>query len=157
MAEIAGCGGGGARVATPRAGGSASNVDAGSASGAIDAGADAADAWTTLDELAARAPSVAAGMREAKRDELASSGALTFEVAKASAADLCARVSFVATIPVHAWLEDARGNALADGATSARALLASRGPVCVRKGDAIVLRAEARDPFRVRVVAWTSP
>jgi len=58
---------------------------------------------------------------------------------------------------VHAWLEDARANVLADGATAARVLLAARGPVCVRKGEALTLRAEAGEPFTLRFVVWASP
>ena len=129
------------------------SVDAGSR----DAGNDAASAWVSLDDIAARAPTVAAGMREEKRQEIDARGSLTTELVRAPLADLCVRVSLVTTKPVHAWLEDIRGSQLADGGTGARLLLAARGPVCVRKGDAIVLRAEGREPFTLRAIVWASP
>jgi hypothetical protein len=128
--------------------------------GLADAAGDAVDAAAilTLDALAARATSVAAGMREVARGEIVgdASGA-THVIARADARDVCVRVTFGARAPVHASLVDARGDVLAEVRDAADATLGARGPVCVRKGDVVSLRFESSAPLGARFVAWESP
>ena len=127
----------------------------------LDAGADDADAATstvlTLDLLAARGPWLAPGMREAARVETEGARSVRRELVRAAGRDLCARVVFAAGTTVHAWLEDDAGGVLADGGRAESGALGARGPVCVRRGDAIVLRAESDAPTSLRVVAWSAP
>jgi hypothetical protein len=115
--------------------------------------ADADD--PTLDALAARAASLAPGMREEVRIE--SPGApLPVPLLRADKADACARVAFAAASAGRAWLEDAKGAVLAE-TTGRSGALGLRGPVCVRRGDALTLRFDGPDGSRLRVVAWVSP
>jgi hypothetical protein len=133
--------------------------------GSVDAG-DAVDAsaMVTLDALAARATSVAAGMREAARGEIAGDAAgatnattATRVIARADDRDVCVRVTMVARPAAHAWLADTRGDVLSDAAEATDATLGARGPVCVRKGDVVSLHLESKTPFVARFVAWQSP
>ncbi len=130
--------------------------------GVVDAG-DAVDAsaLASLDALASRATSVAAGMREVARGEIAGDAAdaksATRVVARADDRDVCVRVTLVARSAVHAWLTDSRGDVLAEERDALDATLGARGPVCVRKGDAVTLRVEAGTPVVARFVAWESP
>jgi hypothetical protein len=109
-----------------------------------------------LAALAARGPSVAPGMREAAR--VRSSGARVV-VARAGERDACVRVAFEASAPVLAKLVDAAGNVLAAlDAPAQDGVLGARGPVCVRKGDAVSAVAAGPDggASSVRWVAWQS-
>lgn len=116
------------------------------------------DALPALDGLAARGPSVAAGMREVARGEIvAASGAADRSIAKADAADTCVRVVLAAQPAVHAWLTNARDVRLADVSDATNTLLAPLGPVCIRKGDTVTLHVEAHAPYGARFVAWASP
>ena len=127
-------------------------TDAGIAS---DGGAEA-DTLPTLGELAARAPLIAPGMREAaKMDQ--SGDRSRADVARAETRDLCARVLFVASAPVTARLENGAGNELAQVAASRGGTLGERGPVCVRRGDVIRVSFDAPVATRVRWVGWASP
>ena len=117
------------------------------------ASADADD--PALDALAARAASLAPGMREEVRIETPGAR-LPVPLLRADKADACARVAFAAPSAGRAWLEDAKGAVLAE--TSGRSgALGPRGPVCIRRGDTITLRFEGADVSRLRVVAWVSP
>jgi hypothetical protein len=138
-------------VPTAASGGDGGVVDAaGDAVAAMDAAA-----FVSLDALAARAPSLAAGMREVARGEIA--GEATRVIARAEDRDVCVRVTMVARYPVHASLIDARGEILADVKDAFDATLGAHGPVCTRKGDAVSLRVDAGAMSVVRFVAWQSP
>jgi hypothetical protein len=99
-------------------------------------------------------------MREAARGDLASPvppSAAAREIVRADAGDTCARVVFVVQPPAHVWLTDAHGDVLADVASTADSPLGAKGPVCVRRGDAIALHVDAAVPWTGRFVAWASP
>lgn len=126
--------------------------------GMDEGGADRGTAATlTLDVLVTRGPWLAPGMKEATRFETRDDRSVRREIARAADRDVCVRIAFAAATAVHVWLEDARGDPLADGGTAESGALGARGPVCVRRGDAIVLRAESDAPTSLRVVAWRSP
>jgi hypothetical protein len=117
-----------------------------------------ASALTSLDALASRASALAPGMREVARGDLEGGPTpVTSPLARAEAADTCVRVAFVAAPPAHAWLTDARGDVLADAPSTGDATLAARGPVCVRRGDAVTLHVESSAAWRGRFVGWASP
>ena len=112
----------------------------------------------SFDALAARGASVAPGMREVARVETTGDGVV--EVVRAGERDTCVRVAFEASSPVVARLLDTEGNVLAaSDVPEAEGVLGQRGPVCVRRGDAVSAAAggaEAAVP-NVRWVAWQAP
>ena len=117
------------------------------------------DPLPSLDELAARGPSLAAGMREATRNESTVTHALRFDAVNARGRDVCARVLFVSTAPVVAKVEDGEGVVLAEVTHAAQTgALGESGPVCVRRDGVIrvAFDAAARSAV-VRWVAWASP
>jgi hypothetical protein len=104
--------------------------------------------------LEARGPLLAPGLKQAAERETHGE---RVELVRAADADVCARVAFQASAPVQARLLDGDGGVLAQ--TDAAALegaLGERGPVCVRKGDAIGAAAEG-GPALVKWIAWASP
>ncbi|MGO9709792.1 MAG: hypothetical protein ACLQBL_13065 [Polyangiaceae bacterium] len=112
----------------------------------------------SLDDLAARAPALAPGMREVARGELSSDKPPpTRQLLHADAADTCTRVAIVAQPALHLALKNGRGDLLADVPSSTDTPIGPRGPVCVRKGDAVTLSAEGSGPWVARFVAWASP
>jgi hypothetical protein len=116
---------------------------------AADAGSAAA-----FDALVARGAAIAAGMREVARTQSAGD---KVEIAHAEGRDECVRVAFAASSPVVAKLMDGAGNVLAvSDAPATDGVLGERGPVCVRKGDAVSAVAEGAGAS-VRWVAWESP
>ena len=141
-------------VGVSGAGSDEARTDAGIAR---DGGAEL-DTLPTLADLAARAPLVAPGMREAAKAEQAGDRART-DVVRAVTRDLCARVAFVASAPVTARLEDGAGNVLARVAAAQAGALGERGPVCVRRGDVIRVSFDASLETRARVrwVGWAAP
>jgi hypothetical protein len=79
------------------------------------------------------------------------------EIAHAEGRDACVRVAFEASSPVVAKLVDAQGNVLASSeAPATGGVLGERGPVCVRRGDAVSAFAEGSGAS-VRWMAWASP
>jgi hypothetical protein len=109
------------------------------------------DTVAAFDALAARASSLATGMREVTRRE---TGTDAVDLTTPEARDTCVRVAFQATAPVTVKLTDEGGNLLAtteDAVTDG--VLAARGPVCVRKGDVVRGLAEGTGA-RVRWMAW---
>jgi hypothetical protein len=105
-------------------------------------------------ELLARGASVAPGMREVARMQ---TGGDKVEIAHADGRDACVRVAFAASSPVVARLMDGEGNVLAStDAPATDGVLGERGPVCVRKGDAVSAAAEGTGAS-IRWVAWESP
>jgi hypothetical protein len=97
---------------------------------------------------------VAQGMREVARKENTGD---KVQIAQAGGHDACVRVVFEASSPVVAKLVDGEGNVLASSDSPATdGVLGERGPVCVRKGDAVSAVAEGA-AASVRWVAWESP
>jgi hypothetical protein len=128
---------------------------AGDPRGASEAASAKDDA--ALAALAARGASGAPGMRESSR--LRSTGDKVV-VARARDRDACVRVAFDASAPVLAKLLDTEGHVLASlDAPAMGGVLGARGPVCVRKGDAVSAVAAGPDggAGSVRWVAWQSP
>ena len=81
-------------------------------------------------------------------------------MARARDRDACVRVAFEASAPVLAKLLDTGGHVLATlEAPATRGVLGARGPVCVRKGDAVSAVAAGLDggATSARWVAWQSP
>jgi hypothetical protein len=129
------------------------------------------EARAAFDALSARAEVLAPGMRETARKE---SGGEQVEIVRAREHDVCVRIAFEASAPVIAKLLDGAGGLLAESSAPAReGVLGEKGPVCVRKGDAVACAAEngdagdadtdvdtgARTPghAKVRWVAWEAP
>jgi hypothetical protein len=79
-----------------------------------------------------------------------------FEILRAVDADLCVRVAFDASEPVTATLTDAAGATLAARSDAGAGLLASDGPVCVRRGGAVRATATGAPATHVRWVAWST-
>ena len=125
--------------------------------GVHDAGADAIVELLTLDAVSAQGPWLAPGMHEIVRHEVTNETKLRRDVVRGVDHDVCVRVAFAAGAPVHAWLEDGAAALLAEVERGDSGVLGTRGPVCVRKSDAIVVRAESLTPTRIRVVAWSAP
>jgi hypothetical protein len=134
------------------------------ATGARPAGsaAPAIDPLPSLDDVAARGTDFAPGMHEvAKKESLVTPG-LRVDALAPGDRDACARVVFVASAPVRAWLENASGAELAAlGAPARSGALGERGPVCVTKADTIRVAFDAAGaksprPPVVRWVAWSS-
>jgi hypothetical protein len=120
---------------------------------AIAAVADAGSA-ASFDALVARGAAIAPGMREVARTQSAGD---KVEIAHAEGRDACVRVAFAASSPVIAKLMDGAGNVLASSdAPATDGVLGQRGPVCVRKGDAVSAVAEGAGAS-IRWVAWESP
>jgi hypothetical protein len=117
------------------------------------------DPLITLDELAAQSASVTVGMHELARSQHDDAHVHELLAPRDPNAekDVCVRVAFVASSEVHASIEDENGKARAwiEHAT-ARGLLDSKGPVCVRHDGKIVLRIDGDDHARVRWIAWIS-
>ena len=121
------------------------------------ASTDDADASASFAVLVARGPLVAPGMREVAHLQSTGDKGEKIEVARAQGKDACVRVAFEATAPVLAKLLDGGGNVLASSAApTTDGVLGERGPVCVRKGDAVMATAEGAGSS-IRWVAWASP
>jgi hypothetical protein len=106
-----------------------------------------------FEALRALGPNVAPGMREVTRRESGEN----VELVKADARDVCLRAAFEAPTPVTAKLLDETGRVLAEStAPAARGILGEKGPVCVRKGEAVT-GVVAPGGTRVRWVAWAAP
>lgn len=116
----------------------------------VEARADASPG-AQADPVAALARTLAPGMREVVREEVTvtATGA-SLAIPANTEADACVRVA-VRPASIRAKLL-ARGSPLAEGTT-----FAERGPICVRKGDALVVELSADGPTRALVVVWTSP
>jgi hypothetical protein len=126
---------------------------AANSSPSIDAGSTP-PAAARFDSMAARASTLAPGMREVARKESAGE---RVEVARATARDACVRVAFEAAEPVVAKLVDGEGNVLAASERAVtEGVLGAAGPVCVRKGDSVSAIAEGVGAS-VRWVAWEAP
>jgi hypothetical protein len=107
--------------------------------------------------LEGRATVLAPGLKQAAERESAGE---RVELVRAGN-DTCVRVAFEASAPVTARLQDADGGLLAQTSSAAtEGALGDRGPVCVRKGDAVSASADGVDPGaatrRVRWIAWAS-
>jgi hypothetical protein len=118
-----------------------------------------AEATASFAALAARGATIAPGMREVARMQSAGD---KVEIARAEVRDACVRVAFKASSPVVAKLVDGEGNVLASSDIAATdGVLGQRGPVCVRRGDAVsAVAGGAEGPggvTNVRWVAWESP
>jgi hypothetical protein len=122
-----------------------------------DAGADATrDAASDLGEPIDPAH-LAPGMREVVKSEIAIgangvSGNYSAQVSipTSAEADVCVRVA-VRPTTVRARLLS-KGGVLGEGPT-----IGDKGPVCVRKGDALTVELAADAPTKASVVVWSSP
>ena len=123
-------------------------------SAAIDAGASdvAVDALPTLADLAARAPEAAPGMRELLRGESTHG-----EVLHGASTDTCVRLAFASSQPVAVHLESSTGAPLASVDASLGAVVPTRGPACVRRGDSVGVSFDGASAARVRWIAWGAP
>jgi hypothetical protein len=117
-----------------------------------DAGPQAPAPIDAGDPLAVDPASIAPGMREIVRSEIAvSRDATSIAVPISSEADTCVRVAVRSLSPVRVKLA-AKSGLLGEGTT-----IGERGPMCVRKGDALSLELSADEPARARVFVWSSP
>ena len=147
LAAGLGCGGGPAHPRLPE------EVPIGSRTEVADAGAaDAGDALPPMAELIARAPQLAPGMQVLTTGDDAAPKTLTLAPV---ATDLCVRGIFVADAPVRATLLTSAGDALAETDAATSGTFGPRGPVCLRKGQALTLRFE-QPAHRVRYVLWAA-
>jgi hypothetical protein len=94
---------------------------------------------------------VAPGMREVRRVDVDVAKTASVSVPTSAQVDTCTRVAVRTLGKVRARLIGPAG-VLAEGLT-----LAERGPVCVRKGEALTVELSADEPARARVVIWVSP
>jgi hypothetical protein len=79
------------------------------------------------------------------------------EIVRADQSDTCIRVAFEALVPVVAKLVDDTNNAVAtSGAAAVEGVLGERGPVCIRRGEALGVTVEGTG-VPVRWVAWAAP
>ncbi len=115
---------------------------------------DAGSADASFAALEARGSTLAPGMHVVARIESAGD---KVEIAHAEGHDACVRVAFAARSPIVAKLLDGQGNLLASsGAPATDGVLGPRGPVCVRKGDAVNGAADVTGAS-ILWVAWESP
>ena len=129
-----------------------------------DAGADGGDAAVdgssdllpSAARIAEGGAAIAPGMREILRFE--ADAPATRALVQAAERDTCARVAFAADAPVVLTFADGGGATLAE---TPRAASGVSSTVCVRRGEAIVVRVrgdhDAGVPTRVRAVAWVAP
>ncbi len=108
---------------------------------------------SAMERLATLAERESPGMRELVRRDVTSSENVRVEV-PAQEKDTCLRVFLDASFPAKATIESkgrelATGEAVADSAL----ILNPRGPVCVRRGEAPVLRVEGTGVAHVIVRA----
>lgn len=94
---------------------------------------------------------LAPGMREVVKSEIAvaTSGAQV-AIPISADADVCVRVA-VRPTNVRARLMS-KGGLLGEGPT-----IGEKGPVCVRKGDALTVELTAEAPTKANVIVWSSP
>lgn len=109
--------------------------DAGAVAPVVDAG----------DPLAVEPASLAPGMREVVKADISTSK--NFEIP--TEADTCVRVAVRSLSPVKVKLSSKSGTTF-EGST-----IGEKGPVCVRKGDALTL--DVTTDAKTRVVVWASP
>jgi hypothetical protein len=109
----------------------------------------------SFDDLAARAASLAPGMREVARKVGGASEPV--DLARADARDTCVRVTFQSSTAIVAKLVDETGTVLATTAQPATdGALGEKGPVCIRKGDTVRGVIDGAGAH-VRWMAWQSP
>ena len=74
--------------------------------------------------------------------------------------DLCLRAIFASSAAVRAWFADESGAARGDATVGASGTVPPRGPVCVRKGEALHLVVESTPggpPSTARAVIFAAP
>jgi hypothetical protein len=114
---------------------------------------DAGNPVPSLEELAARAVRVAPGMHELARGEVTLP--VSIGLPKVDG-DVCVRVAFAGRAPLRAALQTTSGDALVAAEPSTDGLLGPRGPVCVRRGQGVVLVMESA-AYPARYVVWVAP
>ncbi|MDB4937335.1 MAG: hypothetical protein JWP87_4307 [Labilithrix sp.] len=92
-------------------------------------------------------------MREALRVEHAAPRSADVRADK----DLCLRAVFAAASAVRASFADESGAARGDATTSASGVVPPRGPVCVKKGEAMHLVVEGEGASTARAVIFAAP
>lgn len=152
LAGASACGGSPpSHAGTPAAAGRAPSPEAGALEPATD------DELPTLDALAARGPSVAPLMREALRVPTTSTRSADLRADK----DLCVRAVFAAARPVRASFVDESGAPRGEAAVGASGSVPPRGPVCVKKGEALHLVVDGAEPSApaapARAVVFAAP
>ena len=125
-----------------------------------DAGPSEAGATTdglpSLDALAARGPTEAPLMREALRTGTASPRSPDVRADR----DLCLRAVFASSAAVRASFADESGAARGDVTAGASGTVPPRGPVCVKRGEALHLVVESTPgspPTTARAVIFAAP
>jgi len=104
-----------------------------------------------METLAARAEKDAPGTRELLRRDVTSAESARVELG-GQEKDACLRIFVLADFPAKATLES-KGRELTSGeaVSAAPLVLGARGPVCVRHGEASVLRIEGSGTAHVIV------
>jgi hypothetical protein len=121
-----------------------------------EAGAPPSARVASLEELAARGPNDAPGMREQRRVADAST---PVEIRAPAESDVCVRAVYAASRPVRAWIEDDSKTPHGDVAPEATSgLVPPRGPACARKGELLRLVIDRGEgPIVARAVIWQAP
>jgi hypothetical protein len=115
-----------------------------------------ADGLPSLDALAERGATDAPLMREALRTTAAAPRSADVRAEK----DLCLRAVFASVSQVRASFVDESGTARGEPSVGASGTVPPRGPVCVKKGEALHLVVEAATPGAlpsVRAVVFAAP
>ena len=101
----------------------------------------ATDGLPSLDALAARGPADAPLMREALRVDAAAPRSAEVRAEK----DLCLRAVFASLAAVRASFADESGALRGEATSGVSGTVPPRGPVCVKKGEALHLLVESTD------------
>jgi len=110
----------------------------------------------SLESLAEDGKTMAAGMRTLKSAQLTGQREVGQELLAPGDADACLRLAFSAAEPVVAQLLDSKGRVLSETSATTEGKLGERGPVCIRRQEAMRVQFASKGDAVVRFVAWTS-
>ncbi|WP_394830954.1 hypothetical protein LVJ94_31045 [Pendulispora rubella] len=110
----------------------------------------------SLEALAEDGKTAAAGMRTLKSAQLSGQREVGQELLAPGDADACVRLAFSAGEPVVAQLLDHKGRVLSETPATTDGRLGERGPVCIRRQEAMRVQFASKGDAVVRFVAWTS-
>lgn len=153
LLALAGCGA--PPTAPPSVARGASDAGTGDASVAEPLGADGSP-LASLDAIASHGATDAPLMREVLRADRAAPRSPEVKADR----DLCVRALFAATATVRIAFVDATGSARGEATTAASGSVPPRGPVCIKKGEAIHLVVEGvagRGDAATRAVVFAAP